>query len=235
MTHISIETIPTDLFGANCYLAYTDINSDALVVDPGLGAAGVLRQRLGELGKQVGAVLLTHGHPDHVWEAAAVSTLNGAADPAPVYLPGPDMSWLADPLGKLNLPQSAELGGEWVAPAGVVEAPVGSWQPVAGISVNLVPAPGHSAGSCVILIGGNPTVDGDRLGSPTAFSADVIFAGSIGRTDLPGGDDQEMDQTLRTLVAALDPATVLLPGHGPRTDWATELETNQYVRRAAGR
>lgn len=68
-----------------------------------------------------------------------------------------------------------------------------------------------------------------------ALSGDVIFAGSVGRTDLPGGDEYVMRESLRTLADVLDPATVLLPGHGPQTRWGTELQTNPFVLRAQQR
>ncbi len=231
---IQIETIPTELFGANCYLVYKQDQVNALVVDPGLGSAGLVAARLEELGKTVGAVLLTHGHPDHTWDAAAVASLDGTEPPAPVYLPGPDMPWLADPLRKLNLPELPSMTQAWASPASVVEVPVDAWEVLPGIVLNVVPAPGHTAGSSIVLIGGEATVDGAPPLSQVAFSSDVIFAGSIGRTDLPGGDDQEMNQTLRTLAVALDPATTLLPGHGPPTIWSEELVSNTYVRRARG-
>ncbi len=232
---MQIETIPTELFGANAYLVYAEEEPLALVVDPGLGAAAAVESRLQEIGKRVGAVLLTHGHPDHTWEASAVASLSDGPEPAPVYLPAPDFDWLTDPMGKLGLSQVPELGGEWVCPTTVTDAPVDSWQALPGIAVHLVPAPGHSLGSSVVLVAGQPRVDGLVLEAPIAFSGDAVFAGSIGRTDLPGGDDGVMNETLRTLAAALDPQTVLLPGHGPRTVWSRELETNPYVLRALER
>ncbi|MFT0763365.1 MBL fold metallo-hydrolase [Scrofimicrobium sp. R131] len=232
MAKLQIETLPTDLFDANCYLLFEDGSDQVVVVDPGLGAFLQVNQRLSELGKRVGAVLLTHGHPDHVWEAAQVAGLGG--ENTPTYIPGPDRDWLRDPLGQLGFDQLTELPTEWVEPERVEDAPTGSWEILPHIYLNLLPAPGHSRGSAVVLIGGQVVFDGQELQAPTAFSADVIFAGSVGRTDLPGGDETEMRESLRTLANALDPHTVLLPGHGPKTTWGQELESNPYVRRAAG-
>ena len=229
MGPLYIETVPTDLFGANAYLVYTQDQPSALLVDAGVGTARRVQERLRELGKRVGAVLLTHGHPDHIWEAAAVAELSGNPEPAPVYLPAPDMVWLSDPMKQLGLPDVPGLNQEWVAPAVVTDAPTGSWQVLPGVTVRVVPAPGHSAGSSIMLIAGDVTIDGEPADAPVAFAGDVVFLGSIGRTDLPGGDDLVMKETLRTLAAALDPGTVLLPGHGPQTLWADELRTNPYV------
>jgi hydroxyacylglutathione hydrolase len=106
-----------------------------------------------------------------------------------------------------------------------------------------VPAPGHTEGSTVLLISGapltpdvipaGPDVHADATGRYLiALCGDVIFAGSVGRTDLPGGDEREMVSSLRTLAASLPPTTVLLPGHGPSTVLARELATNPHVRAA---
>lgn len=70
------------------------------------------------------------------------------------------------------------------------------------------------------------------MGAPLGLSGDVIFKGTVGRTDLLGGDEQEMRQSLRTLANVMDPSTTLLPGHGPQTTWAKELDANPFVRRA---
>lgn len=232
---LQIETIKTELFDANSYLVYRPEAASAVVIDPGFGAATQIGARLEELGKTVGAVVLTHGHPDHVWDASAVSQLSGDGKTAPVYIPGPDFDWLNDPLGKLEFPGFETLPIPWVRPAEVRELPLDSWQAAPGIFFHAVPSPGHSQGSCVLLVAGPAGIDGSsEAADPLAFSGDVVFAGSVGRTDLPEGDELEMRQSLRTLVSAMDPTTVLLPGHGPRTVWSEEIETNPYVRRARG-
>ena len=147
----------------------------------------------------------------------------------PVYIPEPDLALIENPMGALGMRASALGIGEWQYPEVVV--PLGSEQfnPVEGITVRVIPAPGHSPGSSVFLFAPTPT------DAPMALSGDVIFAGSVGRTDLPGGDEYVMRESLRTLADVLDPATVLLPGHGPQTRWGTELQTNPFVLRAQRR
>lgn len=227
------ERLRTDLFDANCHLLWAEGASDVLVIDPGLGAAVRVAELLDQRGQRAGAVLLTHGHPDHTWDGAAV-----AGDEVPVFLPRPDSSWLADPFGQI----SGQLLGQiplpgtnpWQAPALVKDVPAGAWEVLPGVVLQMVPSPGHSAGSALFLIGGQVRSMTDRIFDQVALSGDVVFAGSVGRTDLPGGDAEEMRQSLRTLASALDPATVLLPGHGPNTTWANELEHSFHVKEAAG-
>lgn len=212
---LTIERVPAQLFDANAYVISAGDGAPVLVVDPGPGVAAALSER----GIETGAVLLTHGHPDHTWDAAEVSRMG---DGVPVFLPSPDREWLDDPAGKLGFGSF----GQWEAPL-ALDVPLGDWQVLPGVVLHAVPAPGHSPGSTVFLIGGTTDV-----GTPTALTGDVIFKGSIGRTDLPGGDQAEMDETLRTLAAVLDPATTLLPGHGQKTVWSEELATNPYVKDA---
>lgn len=218
-----IEGVGASLFDANCYVMWLEGSDTALVVDPGPGTLQGIEEILDKQGLSVGAVLLTHGHIDHVWQAAAVS------EGAPVYIPEPDIALIQNPMGALGMRASALGIGEWEYPAVVL--PLGSEQfdPVAGITVRVIPAPGHSPGSSVFLFSPTPS------GGPMALSGDVIFAGSVGRTDLPGGDEYVMRESLRTLVDVLDPATVLLPGHGPQTRWGTEVQTNPFVLRAQKR
>lgn len=212
---IEIERVPTALFDANCYIVSSPDSDSILVVDPGVGA----KEAVAATGRKVGAVLLTHGHPDHTWDAHAVSHMGGEA---PVFMPSPDRYWLDDPVGLLGF----GTFGQWDRPT-VLDAPLGDWEVLPGLFLRMVPAPGHSPGSALFLVGGK-TNQGDAV----AFSADVIFEGSVGRTDLLGGDEEEMKASLRLLADALDPKTVLLPGHGGKTTWVHELNHNHFVAEA---
>ncbi|MGC5616950.1 MBL fold metallo-hydrolase [Georgenia sp. Z1491] len=216
-----------------------------VVVDPGAGSAELLAPVLEHLGLSVGAVLVTHGHPDHVWDAAAV------ADPAgvPVQIAAPDRPRLADPAGADQVGDL--LGGQfpliagtpWRRPAAVQQMSTdlltgGGAAVVPALGVRGIPAPGHTAGSTVLLLQADELDTGEpgdpghvRLPTPTVphlllLTGDVVFAGSVGRTDLPGGDPRAMDETLRTLTRVVDPRSILLPGHGPVTTLQHELATN---------
>lgn len=213
----------------------------ALICDPGAATAPQIAEFLAEHELQVAAVILTHGHPDHVWDAAAV------AGDQPVYVPGPDLYRLDDPLGTAGLPAGANVFatefGAWQRPQQVV-AMGAEWfsggVQLAGIPLVAVPAPGHTEGSTVLLSAGQCTLTGveDAAGQPVttaqqlALTGDVIFASSVGRTDLLGGDERTMLATLRTLQMVIDPATCLLPGHGPATTMDTEIATNAHLRYA---
>lgn len=221
---MNVEVVGASLFGANCYVIWPEGASQALVVDPGPGTAEAVAEVCNAKGLDVGAVVLTHGHIDHVWEAARV-----AGSDVPVLISGPDLFWLDDP-GALLGYDSASFGlGPWERPALIEEISSLTFEPVEGIALRMVPTPGHSPGSAIFLFAGG------RDDPPMALSGDVVFAGSVGRTDLPGGDEQEMRESLRTLADALDPVTVLLPGHGPTTSWQRELDSNPFVRRARTR
>ncbi|WP_312350349.1 MBL fold metallo-hydrolase [Actinomyces sp.] len=236
-----LTAIPTPFFGANCMVLVPEGGTLALVVDPSAGVLGTIRSTLEEQGVDVGAVLCTHGHPDHVWDAAEVSSWGTGEDPTspvPVWIPGPDLHRLEDPLSGVPMrPEALDL--VWVRPQDVRAVPGDTFEPVPGLRLLMVPAPGHTEGSAVFLGEGDLRVDtaGDtvverRGAAPWALTGDVLFAGSVGRTDLPGGDEVQMRHTLRTLANALDPETVLLPGHGPWTTMRRELASNPYLARA---
>lgn len=194
------------------------------MVDPGPGTAAKVRNVLADQGLTLGGVLLTHGHFDHIWDAEEL-----AEGTVPVYVPEPDLPALEEPLGALEL-DGDRLGLSPWRPISSV-SPIDSVQfsPVPGINLRVIPAPGHSPGSAVYLVGAQ------GLDKPLAFSGDVVFAGSVGRTDIPGGDEYEMRESLRTLAASVEPQTELLPGHGPQTVWSTELAENLFVKRALAR
>ncbi len=220
---LEIRQVVSTLFDSNCYVLWDTGAKSALVVDPGPGTAGRVQQILDQEGLELEAMLLTHGHGDHVWEAAALQT---GDTPVPIYITAPDVFFLDDPAGMLGIvPEKFGMAG-WQKPKGLVPLEKVNLDPVPGIGLRVVPAPGHSPGSAFFLVGS------PGLTEPLAFSGDVVFAGSVGRTDLLGGDEYEMRESLRTLAQVVDPATTLLPGHGPQTTWARELATNPYVVRA---
>ncbi len=248
MTTVRVLVLPTPFYGANCLIVLPAGAREALVVDPSHGVLDGLAAALDAHGATVGAVLCTHGHADHVWDAAAVSRMGaaGPASPTPVWCPGPDLPRFEDPLPGTGMTpaDAAGFGLVWERPEDVRALPAEAVELVPAVRTRMVPAPGHTEGSAVFLFDSDLTVADGREGAatavvedphdpgPWALTGDVIFRDSVGRTDLPGGDEAQMRHTLRTLANAVDPATVLIPGHGPLTTWERELAVNPYVRRA---
>lgn len=238
---MSLVRVVADVFAENCYILISE--GRGLVIDPGAGTTAAVRAHLASAGAELEAVLLTHGHPDHTWDAAEL------AGDLPVYVPAPDLYRMDDPLGTQNTALRSVLteqlvvlfGRPWARPANVVEVPQaffeGGGAELAGSMLRAIPAPGHTEGSTIYLTHGEWDTEvaswvGAAPGTgPLAFSGDVIFKQGIGRTDLPGGDDDVMTWTLRTLRGVIDPATWILPGHGPGTTMADELASNPFLRR----
>ena len=201
-------------FQTNCYVV---ANGDrAIVIDPGLGAHDVVARLADEKGFTVEAVVLTHGHIDHIRDAAAfgVETFVHPAD-AFMLLRGDGVSEQARELHDASGMQPIDN------PTPLADGQVLT---VAGLQLRVVHAPGHSPG-CVMLVG-----DG------VVFSGDVLFRGAIGRTDLPDSDPAQMHESLRGPVWELADELQVLPGHGAATTIAHERATNPFLRKAnAGR
>ena len=213
---------PAAAFGTNCYILATTEGEQCLVVDPGIDVVGQLEEVLAEHRLHPAAVLLTHGHLDHTF---SVTPVCGAHD-VPAYIHGEDAHRLADPLPSLGPQVLAAFGGtlDWTEPQDVRPLHDGSVLELAGLTLTVAHAPGHTEGS--VLFGLPSGVDM----APVCLSGDVLFAGSIGRTDLPGGDPGAMLTSLRTKILPLRDETIVLPGHGPQTTIAHERATNPYLR-----
>ena len=229
---------------ANCYILADDTQRVALVVDPGAKSASWVASSLKKHDLTLGAVLLTHAHADHCWDAPAI-----AGEDAPVYVAAPDLYRLDDPAhhtGFSASPFEHESGRTWARPARVEEIPPalfvgGGAELVPGVALRAIPMPGHTEGSTVFLFGGSITPDDETPHLPETTSeqylltGDVLFAGSIGRTDLPGGNDREMVESLRTLSTVIAPDTAFFPGHGQPSTIAIEAEINFYLRQACAK
>lgn len=211
---------------SNCYLAGADDTRECVIVDPGPGAAALIGEVLAEHRRRPVAVLATHGHPDHIGDAAAVSEQWAV----PVWIHSADQPLLADPavgvsrdiLGWLEKVMPDGL----VAPASVESYDGRDHLDLAGLRIELIHAPGHTAGSTLLHV---PLPDDPRLDG-VVFSGDVLFAGTVGRTDLPVGDPDAMRRTLAGPVLGLPDATTVLPGHGSPTLIARERANNPYLR-----
>lgn len=222
---------PAAAFGTNCYVLATEAGSECLVVDPGIGVLDTLRDVLAEHRLRPAAVLLTHGHVDHVYSVTPVCGSGTAA-----YIHGDDRYRLRDPLSLLDpallgmFEQQFGAQATWTEPEEVVEIRDRQRLTLAGLDVEVLHAPGHTEGSVMFALPGLPEgLATDVPLSSTVLSGDVLFAGSVGRTDLPGGSQEAMRRSLRDVVLPLPDTTLVLPGHGPATAMARERATNPHL------
>jgi glyoxylase-like metal-dependent hydrolase (beta-lactamase superfamily II) len=225
---VLVAGFPADAFGTNCYVVATGPGEQCLVVDPGIGVLDRLDALLAEHRLHPAAVLLTHGHLDHTFSVAPVCGARGIT----AYVHPADRELLADPTRGLSTDLTALFGGRlpYTEPADVAALPDGGALAIAGLSVTVDHAPGHTRGSVLFrLPGAGSRFDADEV----CLSGDVLFAGSIGRTDLPGGSLPQMLTSLRDKILPLADDTVVLPGHGPATTIGRERATNPYLRQVA--
>ncbi len=230
---------PAAAFGTNCFVLATGPGEECLVVDPGIGVEDRVAEVLAEHRLRPAAVLLTHGHLDHVYAVTPVcggSTGGVATPPIPAYIHSEDRYRLHDPIAMLDgglvamLEQQFGRRATWTEPQEVVELGDDRTLTLAGLSVRVQHAPGHTEGSVMFTLPDLP----DQLGDDTdlvatCLSGDVLFAGSIGRTDLVGGDGAAMTRSLRDVVLPMADATLVLPGHGASTTIGRERADNPYL------
>jgi hydroxyacylglutathione hydrolase len=218
-----IAGFPAGSWAANCYVVASAPGAECVVVDPGQDAASGVADIVREHHLKPVAVLLTHGHVDHMWSVTPVA---GTYD-ATAWIHPSDRHLLADPLAGISRESAAMLLGghyEFTEPDDVAELEDGQRLELAGLEVVVDHTPGHTEGSVTFR-----TPYGLDDVSAVMFSGDLLFAGSIGRTDLPGGDHATMLETLRHKVLALDDDIVVLPGHGEQTSIGRERATNPFL------
>ena len=199
----------------NCYVVSGD-NGTGVIVDapPDLPS---IERIVEEAGIVPVGLLATHGHVDHVGGAGAVARRYSVA----AYL-HPDDDWLAsDPQAQLRSLFGMEMPGDFDAPERYGPLADGQVIHLAGLDWSVLHTPGHTPGHCCFHVAGEGVL----------FSGDQLFEGSIGRTDLPGGDFDTLMRSMETRVAPLPGDTDVLPGHGPATTIARELETNPFLGR----
>jgi Zn-dependent hydrolases, including glyoxylases len=224
-------SFPATVFGTNCYVIAPGQGQECVIVDPGIGVLETLREALAELKLRPAAVLLTHGHIDHIYSVTPVCGGEIGA-----YIHTDDHYRLADPLSSLG-PQlvgmfEQEFGKQptWTEPSEVVEIRDHETLQLAGMTFEVRHTPGHTEGSVIFGIDDIPEgLPAEATVSSTVLSGDTLFAGSIGRTDLAGGDGDAMTRSLRDVVLALPDSALVLPGHGPGTTMARERATNPYL------
>ena len=215
-----IQTFEAGPWRTNCWIVSDGPGSECFIIDPGMGAIDRLRDLITEQHLRPIAVLLTHGHIDHMFSVLPVA--DGYGIPALVH--GADRDRLGDPFRKMTAETRQmvkALGVEFAEPTEVVDLFDGFVQNIAGYDIAVRHAPGHTEGSVVF----ETAFDGQ----PTLFSGDVLFAGSIGRTDLEGGDPIAMERTLRDVILRLPDDMIVHCGHGPSTTIGRERATNPYL------
>jgi glyoxylase-like metal-dependent hydrolase (beta-lactamase superfamily II) len=227
---------PAQLFGTNCYLVAAAAGEECLVIDPGVGVLDQLSEVLRQYRLRPAAVLATHGHLDHVFSVTPVCGTYGVA----VSVHSQDRHMLVDPVTSLPPELLAmfrrQFGGvSWKEPDDVVTLEHGQQLSIASVEIGVIHAPGHTAGSVMFSLPDVPEGLADDAGlEVTVLSGDVLFAGSIGRTDLEGGSAAAMSRSLRERVLPMADATLVLPGHGDPTTIGQERVSNPYLRQAAG-
>ena len=220
-----IAGFPAGPWGTNCYVVATAPGSECVVIDPGMEATEGVARVVEEHRLKPVSVLVTHGHVDHMFCVAPVA---GGYD-ATAWIHPSDRHLLTDPMAGMS-PETARmmLGGDytWEEPDDVRELGDLAGARAGRASRFVVDhTPGHTEGSVTFR---SPYPDVDEV-SEVMFSGDLLFAGSIGRTDLPGGDHPTMLHSLATKVLPLADDIVVLPGHGEQTTIGRERATNPFL------
>ena len=219
MTRV-LHRLVLGLWQANCFVVGDRETGRAVVVDPGQDGAAPVVEQLSALSLTCEAVLLTHGHLDHLWAAPELAEQLDV----PVLL-HPDDHWLwENPAAGFGAPPEtlrSQFGLEWTPPGERLEdIKDGQRLPFADLGLHVRHTPGHTPGSCVFV------VDDD---DPLLFSGDLLFAGSVGRTDLPRGSWDQQMESLRRVVLPMRDETTVHAGHGPDTTVGTERATNPFL------
>jgi hydroxyacylglutathione hydrolase len=202
-----VEQVPLGPIGTNSYVVRADASeAEAVVVDPS-GDAAELRLLLARLGARCAGILVTHGHWDHLLGVADLAEGTGA----PVYMAEGERSLLEDP--NRFTPPGVTLRS--YTPDVLLEG--GETIELGGLAFDVLSVPGHSPAHLAYHADGS------------LFSGDVLFAGSVGRTDLPGADWDTLVASIRHLVEVYPPETIVYPGHGPATTLGAELARNPFL------
>ena len=215
-----VAGFPAGSWGTNCYVVAPAAGEQCVVIDPGHEAAGGVADLVREHRLQPVAVLLTHGHIDHTFSVVPVCGRYGVA----AYIHPEDRAQLADPGSGLGLTPGQQVfpGVTFSEPDDVVELTGHDTLTLAGLELTVDHAPGHTRGSVTF-----------RLATDVLFSGDLLFEGSIGRTDLPGGSFEQILESLARVILPLPDEVAVLSGHGGTTTVGAERATNPYLAEAA--
>ncbi len=219
-----VAGFPAGPFGTNCWILAPGPHSEAVIVDPGMDSRRGIEQVLDEHGLRPVAVMLSHGHLDHMWSVLPVC--DGYDIPA--WIHPDDRKLLSDPWAAVSADFRMMVAGavgetDFAEPSDVRELVDGSTLEIAGMQFVADHAPGHTPGSTAFRMMATG-------GDPLMLSGDLLFAGSIGRTDLPGGDDAAMRESLARVVLTQPDEMLVLPGHGETTTIGAERRSNPFLR-----
>lgn len=213
-----IRVHPAPMYATNCWILAAEKGSECIIVDPGMpDISAEIEMIVGEEGLKPVAVLLTHGHLDHTFSVIPLADGYGI----PAYIHSEDRRALLHPeiVHGEEFIASYLSGSTWNEPNQVLELKNNQKFEAVGLNITAIHAPGHTAGSLMFTVNDECLVSGD-----------VLFAGSIGRTDLPSGSHEEMQRTLMTKILPLGDHLRVLPGHGPDTTIEYERRTNPYLK-----
>ena len=211
-----VAGFPAQMYATNCWVLATGENSECIVIDPGMPDVSLeLADLLNKHRLKPVATLLTHGHLDHTFSVVPICDGYGI----PAYIHSEDRNLLLDPAAAVSPEFGATFANmSFSEPREVKELKSGEEFELVGLKIKAIHSPGHTRGSLMFLVD-----------EQTLLSGDVLFAGSIGRTDLPTGSSSDMQKTLTKKVLTLSDEIRVLPGHGPETMIGYERKNNPYL------
>lgn len=210
---LRMERVVSAMFDQNAYLVWLEGSEEAIIFDPGFEVEPIF-QLVEKHGLKLVAICLTHGHADHI---AGVGAVKKKFPDAPIVIGENEQKLLTD--ADLNL--SRPMGFPIVAPPAELTLVDNQIYEVAGLRFRIREIPGHSPGSVVFITNG--------FSPEQVIAGDVIFSGSVGRTDFPGGSMRRLITGIHEKLLPLPPDTILHPGHGPSTNVGQEKLTNPYL------
>ncbi len=210
---LNLAVVVSQLFQENAYIAYLEGQDECIVFDPGLDSAAIIA-KLNELNVSPAAILNTHGHADHI---AGNAALKKTWPSAPLVIGTNDAFKLTDPVANLSRSHGVDL----ISPEADQLVDEADKFSAAGIELQVFDTPGHSIGHVIFVWKGGPQA--------VVFGGDVLFQGSVGRTDFPDGSFDQLEQSIRTKLYTLPDDTIVLPGHGPTTTIGFEKQNNPFV------